>query len=405
MHRPSPTQGGRRWFYLAIATASQTALATIHLGIPALMPLIQAELALSLAQVGMLVSVVNVVIVLAVLWAGRAADRFGERVLIGYGTVAGGVLAVMLLFAESFALLLPVFFALGIPMATSTPAGSKAVAGWFPKEERGTAMGVRQTGVPLGGTIAALVLPSLGLAYGWRFALSCVGVLTIAIGVAVLMLYEEPEQPAGARGRTPAGAVRGIIGRSDLWVVTFYAAVMAGSQWCYLSYIELYLTEEISLPLVFAATLLAVGQIFGAAGRIAFGMVSDRIFGGRRRPVLMILGFLGVAMAVLMALCSSATPKWVLVSIVSLLGLGTMSWQGLYLALVAEIVGNRMAGLAIGMTNTVTFFGIVVLPPAFGMLADRTGSYQMAWIAMALALAVPLYFVGRLEERGRGVEP
>ena len=49
--------------------------------------------------------------------------------------------------------------------------------------------------------------------------------------------------------------------------------------------------------------------------------------------------------------------------VVSLLGLGTMSWQGLYLALVSKIVGPGVAGVAIGMTNTVAFAGVVILPP------------------------------------------
>ena len=75
-----------------------------------------------------------------------------------------------------------------------------------------------------------------------------------------------------------------------------------------------------------------------------------------------------------------------------------MSWQGLYLALIAEIVGNRMAGMAIGMTNTVTFLGVVVLPPTFGFIADHTESYQIAWLGMAIAIALPLFFVSRLAE-------
>jgi len=387
-----------RWFYLGIATVSQTALATIHLGIPTLIPLIQAELALNLTEVGILVSIVNIGVVLSVLWAGRAADRFGERVIIGYGTVAGGAIVMMVHVAESFVTLLPVFLLLGVPMATGTPAGSKAVAGWFPHRERGTAMGIRQTGIPVGGTIAALVLPSLGLAFGWRFALSSVGVVTIATGIAVLVLYKEPEQPPVARGTDRIFGVRDMIRHKDIWAVTFYAAIMAGSQWCYLSYIELYLTEDIFLSLILAATLLAAGQICGAVGRIVFGLVSDRLFLGRRKPVLMLLGFLGIAMAVLMAFLLPDTPVWVVFVTVSFLGLGTMSWQGLYLTLISEIVGTRMAGVAIGMTNTVTFFGIVVLPPIFGFIADRTESYQMAWLALAIAIALPLFLVARIRE-------
>jgi ACS family hexuronate transporter-like MFS transporter len=387
-----------RWFYLGIATVSQTALATIHLGIPALIPLIQAELTLNLTEVGMLVSAVNIGVVVTVLSAGRAADRFGERVIIGYGTIAGGAIVMMVHIAGSFAALLPVFLLLGVPMATGTPAGSKAVAGWFPQKERGTAMGIRQTGIPVGGAIAALVLPSLGLAFGWRFALSAIGFVTIATGVSVLLLYKEPERFPVSRDSARVGSVRDIMWRKDIWAVTFYAAIMAGGQWCYLSYIELYLTEDISLSLILAASLLAVGQISGALGRIVFGLVSDRLFLGRRKPVMMLLGIVGIAMTVLMAFLLPDTPIWVVFVVVCLLGLGTMSWQGLYLTLVSEIAGTRMAGVAIGMTNTVTFFGIVVLPPIFGFIADRTESYQMAWFAMAMIILLPLVFLSTVRE-------
>ena len=387
-----------RWFYLGIATLSQTALATIHLGIPTLIPLIQAELALNLTEVGMLVSSVNIGVVATVLWAGRAADRFGERLVIGYGTIAGGTMVLMVNFSESFVSLLPVFFLIGAPMATGTPAGSKAVAGWFPQKERGTAMGIRQTGVPVGGTIAALVLPSLGLAFGWRFALSATGLVTIAMGISVLLLYKQPEHLSVSRGSALIGGARDIIRRKDIWAVTLYAAIMAGCQWCYLSYIELYLTEDILLSLILAATLLAAGQISGAVGRIVFGLVSDRLFLGRRKPVMILLGIVGIAMAILMAFLRPETPAWFIFVVVCFLGLGTMSWQGLYLTLVSEIVGSRMAGVAVGMTNTVTFFGIVVLPPVFGFIADRSESYQMAWLALAAVIVLPLVLLSRVKE-------
>ena len=63
------------------------------------------------------------------LGMGKAADRYGERRVIGYGTAACGLLVLAVHFAGSFGALLVVFLLLGIPVATSTPAGSKAVAG------------------------------------------------------------------------------------------------------------------------------------------------------------------------------------------------------------------------------------------------------------------------------------
>lgn len=393
----TPETPSRRWFYLCIATLAQTALSVVHLGVPTLVPLIQAELGLNLTEVGVLVSMSNVGVVASVLAAGRAADRFGERLVIGYGAVAGGVLAMTVPFAGSFAALLAVFLLLGAPVATGTPAGSKAVAGWFPDRERGTAMGIRQTGIPLGGALAALTLPSLGLAFGWRWALFAAGAVTVCTGAVVLLCYREPEERrAGAAA--PAGGLGDIVRRKDIWAVTFYAAVLAGCQWCYLSYIELYLTEDILFSLVFAAALLAVGQVCGGAGRIGFGVVSDRLFFGRRKPVMVMLGLLAIGMGLATAFLSAATPAWLVTVVVSLLGLGVMSWQGLYLALVSRIVGIRVAGVAIGLTNTVAFLGVVVLPPVFGFIADWSESYETAWMALAAAIALPLLFLSGVKE-------
>ena len=391
-----------RWFYLGIATLSQVILATIHLGIPAILPLIQTEFRLSLTEVGVLVSLVNIGVVATAIWAGKAADRFGERPIIGYGTIAGGLIIMMVYFTSSIFSLVPVLLLLGVPFGSATPAGSKAVAGWFEQRERGTAMSIRQTGVPVGGTIAALVLPSLGLAYGWRFALSSVGVLAIGVGIAVLKFYKEPAHQPVHQDAGTIGGIKDIVRRKDIWVVTLYAAILGGSQWCYLSYIELYLTEDINFPLVLAAALLAGGQMLGAIGRIVSGLFSDRFFLGERKPVLVMLGLLAIVLALVTVFLSPGTPRWTVAVIVAFLGFATMSWQGLYLALISEIVGARMAGQAIGLTNTVVFFGIVCLPPVFGTIADYTASYQMAWGWLALVIAVPLIFF--LRERSLGTQ-
>lgn len=370
------------------------------MGIPILVPLIQKELGLNLTEVGVLVSVVNVGVVAAVLAAGKAADRYGERRIIGYGTASCGVLVLAVHLTDGFFGLLVVFLLLGVPVATGTPAGSKAVAGWFPDRERGTAMGIRQTGIPVGGTLAALTLPSLGLVYGWRLALSLVGAATVAAGVLVLLCYREPERPRVAVGAAPSAGLKEMVRRGDIWAGAFYAAVLAGCQWCYISYIELYLTEDIRFSLVLAAALLAVGQACGGAGRIGFGLVSDRLFHGRRVPVLVMLALLGAGASLATAFLSPGMPSWLVAVVVSLLGLGTMSWQGLYLALISRVAGTGVTGVAIGMTNTVAFAGVVVMPPVFGLIADQTRSCETAWVALAVAIALPIPFLSKVKEQG-----
>ena len=388
----------RRWFYLFIATLSQTAMSTIHMGLPTVVPLIQAELGLNLTEVGVLVSMINVGVVAAVLGMGKAADRYGERRIIGYGTAACGLLVLTVHFAGSFIALLVVFLLLGVPVATSTPAGSKAVAGWFPDRERGMAMGVRQTGIPAGGTIGALTLPAMGLVFGWRWALSLVGVVTIAAGLLVLVCYKEPARPPGGERRRSRGRAEGHCpALGDLGRRVLRRG--AGRVPVVLHQLHRALPDrEHVLPAGVRRPPAGGGQACGGTGRIVFGIASDRLFFGRRVPVLVMLGVLGTVAGVATALLSPGLPPWLVAVVVSLLGFGTMSWQGLYLALVAKIAGTRVAGVAIGLTNTVAFVGVVLLPPVFGAIADYTHSYQTAWIAMAVAIALPLPFLWRVRE-------
>jgi sugar phosphate permease len=86
--------------------------------------------------------------------AGRLVDRVGERLVMGYGALATGAVSLGLLGAGSFGLVLLVSLAIGFLSTVSVPAGGVLVARWFARHERGMAMGVRQTGVPLGGALA-----------------------------------------------------------------------------------------------------------------------------------------------------------------------------------------------------------------------------------------------------------
>ena len=393
-------QSQRRWFYLLVATLSQISMAVIHLGIPALIPLIQEELGLTRTEVGLLSSILNGGVVVAAIAAGKAADHFGERLIIAYGAMASGLIVMGMNWTTSFATLSAVLLLLGLATATSTPAGSKAVAGWFDESERGTAMGLRQMGIPLGGAIAAMTLPSVALRYGWRLALAFAGLCAIGMGFAALRLYREPPYDLRSVGK-PASGLKDLLQRRDIRAALFYVFILGGSQWCYLTYMELYLSETLGYSVTLAATLLALGQFCGVGGRVFWGFLSDRFFGGRRKPTLLVVGFLAVLMTLWTSLFSPETPHGLVWLVVALLGLTLLGWNGLYLAFVSELAGSRIAGLAIGLSNTGAFLGIVVLPPLFGFLVDETGSYRVAWMALAaVVLAAVAVLPWVKEERG-----
>ena len=389
----------RRWFILGIVTLAQVGVALIHLGVPALVPFIQEDLKLSRTEVGLVSSVLNGGVVVVAILAGKAVDYLGERWVIAAGAMLSGLVMMGIQWVGSFEAFLFILVFVGFATASCTPAGSKAVAAWFPVSERGTAMGVRQMSVPLGGAIAALTLPSLALGHGWRAALFVAGLVSLAIGLGVLCLYREPpETPVPASRSSAAGLVE-LARRKDVWAGLIYAFILSGGQWCFLTYIELYLNETLWMSIPLAASLLAVGQISGTGSRVLWGLISDRLFYGRRKPVLFLVGVLAALTTLFVALLSSATPFWAIWILIALWGSTVMGWNGIYLALVSELAGIRVAGLAIGLSGTFAFLGIVVVPPVFGFLVDAGFSYRFAWIALAGVLLVPLVFLQWVRER------
>jgi nitrate/nitrite transporter NarK len=253
--------------------------------------------------------------------------------------------------------------------------------------------------IPLGGAIAAMTLPSLALWYGWRLAVVTAGAVAIAVGFAALRLYREPSGGTPRSGREKEAGLKDLLSRRDVWAALVCVFFLAGGQWCYLSYMELYLAEVLSFPITVAASLLALGQFCGTGARIMWGMVSDRLFRSRRKPVIALVTLLAILMTVATSLFSPETPVWIVASVVALLGVTLMGWNGVYLAMIAETSGPRVAGQAIGLSNTGAFLGIVAIPPVFGFIVDQSGSYRMAWLVYSGAILAALVLLRWVDEK------
>jgi MFS family permease len=65
-----------------------------------------------------------------------------------------------------------------------------------------------------------------------------------------------------------------------------------------------------------------------------------------------------------------------------LLGLSCMGWNALYITLSAEVVPMQHAATAVAAGTTITFTGMLAVPPVFGLIADHTGTYAWSWLAL-----------------------
>src|SRR5215467_2925249 len=155
-----------RWVTLGLISVSHIIGATTQYGINTLAPFYKDELGLSRAQVGLFFSAFYLAMAGFSFSAGRRADRLGVRSTTLQGHLSLGICTIAAAFAPSFLWAFASFFLAGVGYSFLNPASSKGVMEWFHRDERATAMGTKQTAVPGGGVLSAVLAPAVGVACG-----------------------------------------------------------------------------------------------------------------------------------------------------------------------------------------------------------------------------------------------
>ena len=296
-----------RWAILVLIMAGQTVANVGPLGIPAIAPLIRDDLGLSIAQAGSFLSAYYIGPTLMSLPAGRMADRWGAAptMVLGYVLVAFGLGSVA--GSRSFALLGTLMMLAGAGYGMLNPTTAKAVLMWFPHRHRATVVGLKQVGLPFGGAMGALVMPPLALWIGWRSAVALSAAIIAGLALATWVLYRDPPGVETSSAGAAGGGFSAVLHNRDLWLVSASSLVFAGMQTVWMAYLVLYLRDVVAMPLVTAARFVVLAQLTGSAGRVAFGIVSDRLFGGRRRAVLVLAGLGSTLCSLLIARTGPST--------------------------------------------------------------------------------------------------
>jgi MFS family permease len=390
MRMPFP-RARRAWTVLTLGVAAQTA-GTVFVSVPAfLIPLLHTQRGLSLAQAGLLAATPTLGMVLTLIAWGALADRIGERWVIAGGLALVAIASVGAILAAGAAtstnyVPLGIFFLLGgMAAASANAASGRVVVGWFPKDRRGLAMGIRQTCQPLGVTIAAVTVPTLASSGGIGAALVLPLALTGVLAVACAIGIRDPPRAERVPGMPTANPYRSS---GFLWRIHAVSLLLVFPQFTLSIFGLVWLVTELRWPALAAGILVGAAQFVGAIGRIGVGILSDRV-GSRVRP----LRWVAIsASAVMLLLAALGEPRWGAAAIVLVIAMTvTVADNGLAFTSVAEMAGPFWAGRALGAQNTGQFLAASVAGPAVGALIGLLG-YPLAFAAVALlpAAAIPL---------------
>lgn len=397
------TEGGRRrWVILAVIVLAQTMANVGPLGIPAIASLIRDEFGLTLTQAGSFLSVYYLGPVTMSFFAGMLADRWGtaKTLVLGQSLIAAGLLASSA--AGSYGVLLMLLGFAGVGYGTLNPASTTAAMSWFPPRQRATVVGLKQVGLPFGGMLGAALMPTLALRLGWRGAIVAAALLIVACALLSLVVYRDPPRETPQRRADGArGAVRDVLRSRDLWLVATATLVFAAMQTVWMAFLSLYLQAVVGLALLAASRYLALAQAGGVLGRVAFGVLSDRTFGGRRRTPLAIAGCGSALCSVVIALTGPGAGPWLLTPLALVFGFFGIGWNGVQHTLMAELAGPRAAGTAVGLGLAISSLGVMLGPPIFGWCVTTAGGYRGPWIGLAIVMLAGLALLALVREKSR----
>lgn len=374
---------------LAVTMAIQALVSLVAMSGPVLAPTAAVDFGIPATYIGVFVGLIYLGAALATLTSGSLIRRYGP-IGISQISLLACAAGLGLTVTGAVSLLTPSALLIGFGYGPVTPASSHILARTVPRRLMSLMFSLKQTGVPLGGALAGVVLPPILVAYGWRAAvgvadLACLLVIAMASSTRRELDHDaDGSHPVSAQGRMES--LRLVWSKPALRLLCISSFFFCMVQVSLSTYLMSYLTVERHTPLIVAGVLFSVVQIAGVVGRVVWGLFSDRWLGAAST-----LGLLGLAMSITCALTiegAGVLPAGVVTGCFALYGATAIGWNGVFLAEVARQAPPESAGAATGGALAMTYLGAVIGPPLFGALASCLGSYGQSLIIVSVPAAM-----------------
>ncbi|GAB5079022.1 MFS transporter [Arthrobacter sp. AD-310] len=352
---------------------------------------------LTKATAGTVGSMAFIGMMIGAIFAGRMSDSWGRRRTIIGCAVVFSVFTILCAFAPNAFIFGALRLLAGIGLGGLVPSANALVAELVPARWRSTIATLMMSGVPIGGSIAALVGIPLIPAFGWP-VMFLVAVLALVVVIPLGLRYlpetlpsEEPAASGKAAVKEPVGFGSLLrppfIGLSVLYAVATLVTLFA---WYGLGTWLPNLMQLAGYNLGSALTFALALNLGAVAGSVITAWAGTR-FG----PVPTAIAAAGVAAAGLLVLVTGP-PVAVVYLMLVLAGVGTHGTQCLIIAAVASHYPAHLRGTALGWALGVGRIGAVAAPQVGGLLLAAglgVNSNFLAFAGAAAAAAILLGFI------------
>jgi MFS transporter, ACS family, hexuronate transporter len=344
---------------------------------------------------------------------GKLIDKLGAR--LGYALAVGiwTVAHVANAWASSLWDFMLARFAIGLGESGNFPAGIKAVAEWFPRQERAFATGIFNAGTNVGAIITPLIVPAITLNLGWRAAFVITGTFTVVWLFVWLAMYRSPRQHSRVgRGELaliesdPPDPPVSIPWLSLLKVRETYAFALGKFLtdpiwWLYLFWLPDFLVKRHHLDLQsFGPPLIAI-YVVSDLGSIAGGWMSSRLLrAGFSLSAARKLTMLLCAVLVMPVVAAAYVDNlWLAVAIVSVAAAAHQGFSCNLFTLPSDVFPRQAVGSLVGIGGMAGAIGGMLLSKYAGWVLDHVGSYTPIFALGGLTYGLAVLAIHLLSPR------
>lgn len=360
--------------------------------LPVVAPVVADSVGVATTYVGVYVAFVYLAAMISSILGGSFVKRWGALRLSQISLLSTTAGLILCAIPHPVVMAVGALF-IGMGYGPVTPASSHLLIKTTPPERLSLVFSIKQTGVPVGGMLAGLIVPSLEVLMGWQAAFVMVALLAISCALLVNPLrasLDDDRDPSVRPSlfKSFVQPIKLVCSHKPLRILAAISFLFAITQLSLTTYLVTFLYEDLGWGLVAAGVALTIAQAAGVGGRILWGWVADNWLGSG----YMLIGVAGILAlgAIAMPWMTAESSVWFLYLVLIALGATAIGWNGVFLAEVARQAPPGQASVATGGSLGFTFLGVLCGPPLFGVAAARLHSYGEAYALLAIPAVVIL---------------